>query len=303
MYSKITALSIFLFAFLFGLKAQGLFITFDDTAVYKKSIRFVNNHSSKNWQIGRPNKTKFPYEPMKGNAIITDTSQQLTINDTFIFTVEFIRNRNGIYHAGQFELQFEYKIDGDANDYGKVEISVDHGETWIDLIKQDTTYDFEWEGVKPTLLGGNSGWQTFDLSMTIWANGYIGEYPIELQGKDSILYRFTYITDTVNHPSDGWLIDDLVMINNYLSIYATTMNQLGIKVFPVPATDYVYLKNERDLAISHVSIINTIGVEVLSLTGDNIQMADISQLPDGCYTLVFECDYQTYHHPFIVLRH
>src|SRR5215216_711891 len=141
-------------------------IDFDNA--WSSSGYFIDTISNPNcrWQVGKPQKQLFTSAFTAPNAIVTDTLQSVPANDTSIFYIKFFRNKNQPGHF--FTLNFKYMLDGDSTDFGTVEISPDSGKTWINLITQDTVFDFGWWNGKPVLNGSVSGWSDFQIEMAGW---------------------------------------------------------------------------------------------------------------------------------------
>jgi hypothetical protein len=91
------------------------------------------------WQIGRPQKPVFDSARSYPNAVVTDTLQTYPTNDTS----SFILAQGGLYGWGYPSyagITGWYKVNSDSlTDYGMIEVSVDSGATWINILT-DTQY-------------------------------------------------------------------------------------------------------------------------------------------------------------------
>ena len=271
----------------FQLSAQDLFVDFDEpwgieNFIYRNDSTLCN----KPWQIGRPGKSKFQYEAAHKRVLCTDTTTATSAGDTFSLVFPFMRWAFGVY---EFSCRFQYRLDGDSNDFARVELSTDSGKSWVDLIKEDTTYDIRWKMTgKPVLNGSVDTWRYFYADMTQWANrSWNPKYPKKLFGVDSVLFRFSYIRDTAaGSDRDGWMIDNLNVANYYESIQSQYTSSGGFSLYPNPATDLLYLHSQQYKPAEGIDLYNAWGQKVLNLLGNDLHQLDISALPPGVYSAV-----------------
>ncbi len=189
------------------------------------------------WQIGTPQKVIFDSAYQSERAILTDTANPVRPNDTSVFILKHARDSNNPFHF--FALQFWHKMDGDSMDFGRMEVSRDTGHTWANILTEDTTYGFQWgwNTQKPTLRGSTNGWEFVRVEMVRWANGPNNSYA------DTILFRFTYITDSGTVPHDGWMIDDIRLEDWWEGVENVGRDTL-ISVYPNPVSDRVFVKRQ-----------------------------------------------------------
>ena len=127
------------------------------------------------WQIGVPQKTLFNQANSQPNVIITDTINNYGTNDTSSFTVRY-NTYNCPYAFGK------YYVDSDSlNDFGIIEISIDSGQTWINILEDSLNFSPE----KPVLTGSSNGWKSFELDLNsyatdIYENSFILKYWVGL---------------------------------------------------------------------------------------------------------------------------
>lgn len=229
------------------------------------------------WQVGHPNKTVFDSAHSGTNVIVTDTINPVPQNDTSTFYVIHTL----LFPGGRvLGLHFWYQINGDSTDRGIIEFSADSAHNvWINLLTQDTTYNFQWEyGIpKPTLIGSAVGWKRFELNL-----GQLGFYNYH-QG-DTMLFRFTYITDSINTPHDGWMIDD-IYIEDWIEAIPEIQNDNLISVYPNPTADHLTIQRTKSGDNQTVQILNYTGqvlFENHNFAGETI---DTRQLDNGVYLL------------------
>ncbi len=193
----------------------------------------TNSNPDNVWQIGKPQKNILSSAKSIPNALITDTVNPYPSNDTSIFV---IKNSTSFgFHMGHTAvLSGYYSVNADsANDFGLIEFSPDNGITWIDLLN-DTVYSsyYQWISPKPTLTGNSNGWQQFyvrlsDLGPLFNINWY----------GDTVLYKFTFISDSNADSLDGLMYDDLHFEDRAMGIDELSLNYIKSRVLPNPATN------------------------------------------------------------------
>lgn len=241
----------------------------------------IDSSSNKNcsWQVGKPQKTTFTSAFSIPNVLVTDTLLPVPKNDTSIFYLKHVR-REQPFHA--FDLNFKFQMDGDSTDFGIIEISPDSGKTWINVLTNDSVYQMFWNTTKPTLAGSSEGWQSFELDLTQWASDF-GTYPVKMTA-DTILFRFTYITDSNSTAHDGWMIDDINIRDIFEGIRPINLNNL-ISIYPNPVSDKLNIVSIELFTKPSIQIINTTGqifYEMAHFDGDQI---DSEHIPNGVYLL------------------
>ena len=209
--------------------------------------------------------------------MITDANEPYPVNDTSSFILKFERDEESYNLGGgniQLSLSFWYKINSDTlTDYGKIEVSADNGLSWIDIMSEDETYGFHWMESKPVLSGNSNGWQYFsvDISELTYSVGFC----------DTLLYRFSFISDGVQTNKEGWIIDDFGLDDMYEGIEDFGNPDL-ITIYPNPAA------NEVSVAADNISLQR---VEIIDFTGKTLVRKPMEKgvlkfdLPNGMYIL------------------
>lgn len=258
-------------------------------------IDTVSNHDCL-WQIGQPSKTIFNSAYSAPNSIVTDTINFIPINDTSIFFIKHLRQTQP-WH--RFILSFWYQLDGDTTDYGIIEISPDSGNTWINVFEEDTMYNMYWITPKPCISGSTDDWKYFSLNMTDWASGW-GSFPIEMTA-DTILFRFTYITDSIPTNRDGWIIDNFHLEDWCESIEES--NNFGlVSLYPNPTNNELNIKvNEHCIgqSIQIYSFSGKLVYQDLDFKGDPVNVAN---LRNGLYILRYSDTKNISFNKFVISR-
>ena len=172
----------------------GLNHLFIDTASNSKNI----------WQVGTPQKGLFTSAKSLPNVIVTDTINSYPVNDTSSF---ILINVAGDGFENQHTVIFEgqYFIESDTlKDYGKIEFSPDNGNIWIDLFNDSIPMnEWYWYCNIPVLTGKSNGWINFGLNL-----GPLGKI-FDVNYGDTVQYRFTFISDSIDNNKSGLMFDDL----------------------------------------------------------------------------------------------
>ncbi len=263
--------------------SQGFWgINFDNT-YYSDRISFdTTSNPNCIWQIGHPAKTVFVSAYSEPNSIMTDTINPTPPNDTSTFYLLHKRNNSNPFHI--FVLNFWYQLDGDSTDFGLIEVSPDNGINWINILTQDTIYEFNWYYPKPILSGLTNGWQQFGVDMTKWASGW-GTFPIEMTA-DTIRFRFTYITDTISTNHDGWILDDF-QLDDWWEGIEEIKNENLISIYPNPSKDKVYIRTNQTAISQSIQILNYQGQVLYDKNNFTKNYIDISHLKNGIYFLKY----------------
>lgn len=180
------------------------------------------------WQVGNPDKTVFTGALFGSNAIVTDSLDPYPTNDTSSFTIVHPIG-NGFYNSDRVSIQAEYQVNSDSlTDFGLIEFSPDNGLSWIDLLN-DTVYDdwYSW-GDRPVLTGNSNGWQVFTVDI-----GLLGEV-IQFEPEDTVLYRFSFISDSVQTGLDGLVYDQFYFDDWAMGINEKSIDNIDSKVYPNP---------------------------------------------------------------------
>ena len=243
-------------------------ITFDNgDTLYPVAITIdTADHHHNIWQIGRPQKAVFSSALSAPNAIVTDTLNSYPVNDTSVFILSAPLSLSN--NRPLLELQFSYRLDIDTNTIASVEISADNGRHWNNVM-DSLPANFYWDGDTANLSSSTNGWDQFFIAYR--CPGCVNE-------SDSILFRFTFISDSVPSTKDGWMIDNIGL--SYWCETGPTINYTGI--YPNPAISELNIFSSD--VITNISIINVLGQMVYNDTYNNntVQM-NVESLIAGVY--------------------
>lgn len=228
----------------------GWYLNFEDTTYLDRVIIDTNNNHSNIWQIGQPNKTVFTNAKSSPNVIITDSENPYPTNDTSSFTIIHIASYGWFYQYPKVDLGGWYYVNSDSlTDYGYFEFSTDIGNTWY---RTDSILGYcTWGAVEelPVFTGNTNGWKHFY---------YCFDPPVILNLGDTILYKFTFISDSVQTNKDGIMFDNLVFEDFYESIPEIENDNL-IKIYPNPTNSNLFIESNTNAQNAIIQIYNSTG--------------------------------------------
>lgn len=245
------------------------------------------------WQIGKPQKEIFNSAHGGVKAIMTDTmrSYPANISSSFIYIVRFPYS-----WTCNTSMEFWHKYDMDTlSDKGLIEASYDGGNSWF--IAKDTSYvgpmysffwwdmDFhdatgEYSAHPLTTTGKSEGWILSRFNW-VWYIPVKGTDTIILP-PDSLMIRFTFVSDSMDSGREGWMIDEIVTASAYNQLCTGISEQnrgFDIKVFPNPFSDRVTIEFSRELRGATLSVYNMLGTKVKDF--QNLSDTSLTLLRDG----------------------
>ena len=243
-------------------------INFEDNPCFDGSYSNLNIIGPNNaWNICTPNETLFDSAYSSPYAILTDSSGIYPINNTSSFIVKFSLQANCMCEP---IIGGYYKFDSDSlNDYGKIEFSLDHGATWRNALT-DTLVS--WYTLKPVFTGRIQQWTEFYGTLD-WG----GPIP------DTLYYRFTFVTDSIETNQHGWMLDDLMLIAHTEGIKDNGPLE-DITIYPNPASNVITVSSKTFTGNNDVLVYDILGQLRLHKFVNNTQKdIDISSLSKGIY--------------------
>lgn len=262
--------------------------TFEDT-VHHNSIIIPDSQSI--WQIGAPNKSVFDSAHSPTNVICTDLTNPYPPNNTSSFIV-YHKAEIGWSTAGYgwdfIGLSGWYYCDSDSiNDYSTIELSLDKGLTWMDIFTDTLINKYViWHSPNFTFTGQSNGWKQFYLSFQFWAFGYPNYLP-NINLNDTIIYRFSFISDSIDNGGDGIMFDDLEF-SDFVGNISEISHTNKLLVYPNPVDDKINIqfKNiNQDFPIK-IKIYNSTGNLVkTSIIKQQESSIDVRDLDNGIYLI------------------
>jgi hypothetical protein len=257
---------------------------------------WINASPQNTWQIGSPHKPFFDTAYSKPRCIVTDTVGSYPINNRSSFTLLLLNNGCTNCFIGQPYLEFTHKFDTDtAKDGGIVEVSYNAGTTWKNIlldsivnhahtngsVAQGTNFytinDTLQDGT-PAFTGKSNGW----LLSSYKFSGCAYDFSV-----DSIMVRFTFKSDSINNPHEGWMIDNIYFGTLVCESVPEIQNDNLISVYPNPASNQltVHCVKRSDKQIIQIfSYTGQLLYNNQNFTGETI---DTKQLQNGIYLLKY----------------
>jgi hypothetical protein len=246
------------------------------------------------WQIGKPNKTVFNSAESSPNVIITDTLRPYPAADTSVFILKAPAHAfaYGWMNPWLCYLQFSYKLNKDSNAIARMEFSDNRGLYWYNLKDTVPTYFGAAYWHKFNFPDSSMGWDTVTLT------NFISAYP----GVDTVLFRFTFISDTVTTGKDGWMIDDIRMYYFWEGV-SNTANESGLSIYPNPSKGNIYIHaNTKITGNADAVIYDMEGREVYRTDCPPINGYLSLPLPDGVYVLKYNTPDEHFEQQIIIKR-
>jgi len=251
-------------------------INFDDS-VNLFRIRIDTTISDNIWKIGQPQKNVFTSAHSLPNAIVTDLHLPYPNNNNSIFYLGTGGDNGKLIHVT--ELIFWYRMDTDTlNDYGKIDISTDNGQSWHNLLTDGRYQVLDTMGnqiitsgtIDTSVFSGiTNGWYRFHAQLLLSDTTFY----------DTIVYRFTFHSDNVFNNGDGWIIDDIQFGYGWESISDQTSSY---NLYPNPANYEIHI-NSKSL-INNIGIYNVMGILVNTINMKGTSMTvNIANLGTGMY--------------------
>ena len=247
-------------------------INFEDDPCWEASYWNITMPGSNNsWQICVPQKPVFSSAYSSPHAILTDSTGPYPVNDTSAFIIKAVRQT---YSESAYMIGGWYKFDSDSlKDFGRIEISTDHGTTWLNVLSDTVIPGFEWLTPKPVLTGRIHQWQKFNAI-----------FPFEYNNSDTLYYRFTFISDSIQTNQDGWMLDDIQLTAHTEGIADFRIRE-GINICPNPASGRISISAKSFAGDMEVSVYDILGQLALQKRIKNNDNIDIAGLGRGIYTL------------------
>lgn len=217
----------------------------EDTSVFNSILIELDTSVLNIWQIGKPQKTIFNSASTVPNALITDTINTYPLDDTSRFIAKVLLDFGNF---GIFALQWKQKLDMDEHlDGGIIEYSVDSGSTWINVFNNPYVYNFY--GFDTTNLDTlANGVYAFSGQDTAWKNIWLCFNLSWLQQygfSDTVLFRFTFLSDSLDNSREGWMIDNMLAHVTYPHTIQEVKLDNYINVYPNPANKIVNIETEK----------------------------------------------------------
>lgn len=248
------------------------------------------------WQIGRPLKPNLDTTYSSPNALMTDTLNPYPINtnSSFIINVKKpIYYLNACWSHMLFSLT--YKVDVDSfKDGFFVEISYNNTGIWNNIINDQSGDTRNFAGIysnSDTLFNGEPGISYIQNNMQNWgvlSLDWLWNNP-NAHLVDSVMFRITFISDSINNNKSGVLIDFIgVRVDDWcnVGISENKIEELNIRPNPVNSESFI----EFDEFSNYIITINDIAGNLIyesKFIGSQFPLGRLN-LPIGiyCYNII-----------------
>ncbi|SRR5260221_3151536 len=259
---------------------QGYNLNFDDTFELQHLTIDTISHPNNIWQIGVPQKTIFTSAYSAPNVIVTDTLNPYPINDTSVFIITNVVYGNGWTLPHTASIIGQYFVNSDTlTDYGLIEFSPDNGVTWHDILNDTSvTNNVFWYSPIPILTGNSNGWQHFYVNLAPLGSLF------NIQLFDTLLYRFTFISDSIQTNKDGLMFDNL-HFDDYSEGIPEIQNQNLISLSPNPVNDQLIIHRTKISDQEQIQIFDFTGRLMLDNKNFFGNIINTKSLSSGIYFL------------------
>jgi len=276
-----------------------------DTAFASSVNVFRDTSSSNIWQIGAPHKIIFNSAATVPNVIVTDTMNNYPVNNTSRFTVEVL---DQFGFNGIFALQWKQKLNMTKKHAGGiVEFTTDHGVTWQNVFNNSNVFNFYGflPANKDTLLTGeyafsgtDSTWKDIWLCLQLT---WIHSLP------DTIMFRFTFTSDTLSDEKEGWMIDNMLAHRTIIHPVNGPEEAGFLDIYPNPSTNVVYIQTEKRMenyTVESMELINETGQVVERWKNLPLRFSfETGKYPDGLYLLKVKTTVKSESIPLMICKH
>ncbi len=275
--------------------------TFDDPSDWMYlSIDTISDENNI-WEVGPSQKTFFTSVMSQPNVIVTSSKDPYPINDTSSFIITYIAHGHGFSRDGVAGLYGWYCINSDTlNDFGKIEFSPDKGETWVDILKDSVLIDTlrnkywpDYNSFHLKLTGNSDGWTYFSIDLELLGFFY------NIHDGDSLLYRFSFISDNIQTNKDGLMFDNLSFYDVGESI-KYNQNRNSLISYPNPVSEFLTIKKIVPNGIPTIQIFDSKGKLIYSQKKLIDEPVNIRDLNNGIYFLRYSDSKNVYTGSFVV---
>lgn len=270
-------------------------IDFEGTGTYENAnCHWLYNDTISNpsniWQIGSPQKTVLSSAFSNPNVIITDTINTYPVNDTSSFILGHIASL-GITMLNQISLSAKYNVNSDTLlDKGIIEFSPDNGISWIDVDNPTgfpgSVYTYCGGDNGMRLSGNSNGWKDFQIMIWSLSPTYT------IAEGDTVLWRFTFVSDGVNTFKDGLMFDSIYVIDSPPVGIEDADSKDNLSVYPNPFNSVVTLS--RIESGTQIEVFNLLGETLFLIpisANQKETKLDLSSLSKGMYLIKVQTEH------------
>jgi len=253
---------------------------------------FDSTQTNNLWQVGIPSKQYLnsPYSWNSTKALLTDTLNTYPTNNISSFQFALVNcglegmPMNCWYWYWGPRIQIAHKIDSELGiDGGTIEVSHDNGNTWNNLIEEIQ----DLQGIFPDI------YSVYDTIQSLGKPGFSGQSDwlfteIDYSSSnalplDTITFRFTFASDSIDTNQDGWEIGEVYVVGEY-ELVEELDNDI-ISIYPNPTADQLNIARKKTNGVPSVQILDASGRIIFSEKNYTENSINVQNLPNGNYTL------------------
>ncbi len=213
-----------------------------DTSASNSIFIHLDTSSTNIWQIGKPKKALFDSAATVPNALVTDTSNFYPPNNISVAGFSVYK---GPFFPGILAIQWKQKLDMNHKlDGGIIEFSLDSGTTWSNAFNNPYVYNFYGYDLKnvDTLANGKVAFSGTDST---WRDIWLCYDQSWLSQSDSLMVRFTFISDSVNNNKEGWIIDNLTVHPTFVHTISEVKQEEYLVASPNPTSGKIQILAQK----------------------------------------------------------
>ncbi len=256
-----------------------------DTSLSNSIIIKLDTASTNIWQIGRPHKTIFHAASTLPKVIVTDTSNYYPNKNISRFSFY----TTGYFSTQIFALRWKQKLDMDKKKDGAiVEFSTNSGQSWNNTLNNSNVYQFYGFNQlnKDTLTTGEFALSGRDST---WRDMWLCLSPTVLSLNDTLYFRYTFKSDSINTNKEGWMIDNFIAQTTVVHPVKSISAPQPIAVYPTNTSGILNIElqiHTKGNAILNVEVIGSDGKILERIAPNNLKtILDISNQLPGTYII------------------
>jgi len=232
------------------------------------------------WFIGNPSNAIVDSSFSIPNCIFTNSSGFYPTRDTSSFILKHYAD-NGFTYPHTAVLSCYYRIDSDTlSDFGTIEFSPNNGRNWYNLLDDNLEiYESIWAFGVPVLSGYTKNWKEM--------NFFLDAFSIynEFQTGDTVLIRFSFISDSIQNYREGWFLDNFGLIDIAEGIPGYNWS-IDSRLFPNPSSIKTTISfDNQEAKLFSLSIYDNLGRLVTTMkdiVGNQVEV-DLTRYQPGIY--------------------
>lgn len=277
--------------------AQSLSQYFDgaDTIPGQSLFIELDTSSTNVWQIGPPHKNIFNAASTVPNALVTDTINYYPINNSSSFYFDADIDAFG---WGILAFQWTQKLDLDEGmDGGLIEYTIDGGNSWQSVFNSPYVYSFYGFDQANVSSIPNHGF-AFTGRDSIWKDIWLCFDVSWLNQNDSMQFKYTLKSDSLENNREGWLIDNFLIHTTIIHTATSEKEQENyLEIYPNPTSGRLEINAQKINGyhlIEELNLYNVSGRLIKSYGKCPTKFSiDLSDQSPGVYYLKIKTNLQT----------